>query len=97
MEWSRVARLTFTDVTSTRTTRRPSELDVLHVHSQGRSKKDNTPCGSRGLNGHSAAKRHGMESRQHPYSHCSPTTQCTVQGLFKKIERAIPTRNKHKK
>ena len=45
-----------------------------------------TLCGSRGLNGHSEAKRHGMGSRQHPYSLCS---QHNVQ--LKMTERAIAT------
>jgi hypothetical protein len=92
LEWSRVARVTFADLTSTRTTRGSSDIDALPVHSQGRSKKDNTLCGSRGFSGHSAAKRPGMESRQHPYPHWSPMTH-TVQ--FKIMERTISKGNKH--
>lgn len=60
--------------------RGPSNLDILPAHSQGRSKKDNTLCGSRGLNGHSVAERYGMESRQHPFfSLLTHDTQCTAQ------------------
>ncbi|KAK3843740.1 MAG: hypothetical protein J3R72DRAFT_100588 [Linnemannia gamsii] len=53
---NRAGHFIFVDATSTRE-QRAFRLDELPVHSQGRSRKDGALCGSRGLNGHSTAKR----------------------------------------